>query len=334
MQINDTVAPLARAVNISEENIRVDSYENITWSTTRRRLEVSGFLIDYLIQVLQDDEATELVEVITAENFSNAFIEELAFEFNISTKNFIVESIAAKSSVGSSSSSSRDSWIEVAWVLLFFFVLMFFVGAVGFIVRKRSHKGEHHLLEKENSEEPRTPKGNKRRRRSRRSSKMSEKKLVEEAGDMRIVEDSKQPVEDTVSKETTISERKSIPEAGGEVSLIPLPRGSTITPEESHGLSNTLRKNPTSDQTDRAQQALNFSTLKGEAGQKAKVSKNAPSETELVQPKPLNSNPQQDEDDGDNGSSLNIDSIKSEVSSSKENLRNRGLKRQSSMIEV
>jgi len=60
-QIANTTAPLAKAVNISEELISIDRYSDVA---ILRRLMVSEFKIDYLIEVLERSDATEILEVI------------------------------------------------------------------------------------------------------------------------------------------------------------------------------------------------------------------------------------------------------------------------------
>jgi len=285
-------------------------------------LEVKGFLVDYLIQVLQDEEATKLVEVIMAENFSNTFVQELASEFNISMKNITIESIKAESSVGSkdSNSSRYDSWIQFGKVLSFFFLFLFLVGVVGIVVRRRNQSLERRLLDAEESHERRKPKGNKIRRR-RTHNKMSEKEMIEEAGDMNIVEDSKLPIEDNKEPPKTFS----IPEAGGVESSLPLPRGSTITPEELYGPPNNAGMSSTSDQTDLGQQSQKKPSSTIEVPplveENAKFPQNAPPETELVLPETKNSKSQQDEEDGINGSSVEILDEASEHSSRKTSSR-------------
>jgi len=166
-QISDTIAPLARATNVSDEMISVESYINVTWNVARRRLQISGFSIDYLIQVLQEDDATELIEVVMADNFSSLFIWELALELNISAANITIEGITATSSISSNQKQKSNKWIDIGKVFAVFFALLLVMGIAGLLMRCRAQREQARLLQTY-SYEKRTPRAGKGTRRTRK----------------------------------------------------------------------------------------------------------------------------------------------------------------------
>lgn len=167
-QIADTISPLSRALNVSEEMINIDSYSNITWDISRRRLEVTGFLITYLIQILQADEAEALVQLILSDNFTNEFINELATAFNISVTNVSVESVIAKIIGNSTDETKYELWLVTYMIGIFMCMICILFAIAGYVLRNRALK-KHQPSYKQTykAEEPTRGKQSRPRRRRR-----------------------------------------------------------------------------------------------------------------------------------------------------------------------
>jgi len=108
-EIADTIAPLARVLNVLERMISIYSYAELTLNITG--LEVAGFLIHYVAQVYDTD---ELFGLITADNITNEFAQELATEFNNASCSITVESIIT-TSLRAVSTDGYGQWL-LPWI--------------------------------------------------------------------------------------------------------------------------------------------------------------------------------------------------------------------------
>jgi len=133
-EIADTIAPLARVLNVLERMISIYSYSELTLNITG--LEVAGFLIHYVAQVYDTD---ELFGLITADNITNEFAQELATEFNNASCNITVVSITA-----SRSDASTDGYGQ--WLLPLICGVLIFLLCILCIMylrrRAKSHEEE------------------------------------------------------------------------------------------------------------------------------------------------------------------------------------------------
>jgi len=133
-QIVDTIAPLGRVLNVLQRMVSIYSYAEFTWNITG--LEVAGFLIHYDILVYDTE---ELFELITADNITNEFAQELATEFNNASCNITVVSITA-----SRSDASTDGYGQ--WLLPLICGVIIFLLCILCIMylrrRAKSHEEE------------------------------------------------------------------------------------------------------------------------------------------------------------------------------------------------
>jgi len=122
MQIEQTIEPLRRVLNNSEWMINIATYSAITSNLAdKRRLEVIGFLIHYIVDFLQKHEAEELRKIIMSGSLIKEFAEELATEFDISQGNITVDSIIATGMTGNADTTSRGL---VGWILGLVFCIL------------------------------------------------------------------------------------------------------------------------------------------------------------------------------------------------------------------
>jgi len=147
-QIADTIAPLSKAVNISEEFILIEDY---TVMSVMRSLVVSAFEINYRIQFFKGSDATELLGVIEAENFTDIFVEELALWLNIPEENITIENIIAVLITTSAPKKSIDAWTDLAIIWAIFIPLVLMIGCIGFVVRQYTGRERHKFEEIEYS---------------------------------------------------------------------------------------------------------------------------------------------------------------------------------------
>jgi len=140
-QIEDTVAPLGRVIDVDEWKISIGTYSEVTLNVAgRRRLEAVGFLIHYIVQVLKEDEAKELTNFITAGGITSQFAQELETEFNNPGVNITVESIIAIQMTGVTESKTKTLGLE-GWIFgLFFFILCMLLAAIMFYIVRRYKK--------------------------------------------------------------------------------------------------------------------------------------------------------------------------------------------------
>jgi len=132
MQIADTIAPLGRFLNVSERMISLYSYTEMTWNITG--LEVPGFLINYVVLVYDTEEVFGL---ITADNITNEFAQELATEFNNASCSITVESIR----LGDFSTDGYGQW-WVPWICVVIIFLLCILYITCLTLRAKSDEEE------------------------------------------------------------------------------------------------------------------------------------------------------------------------------------------------
>jgi len=111
-QIAGTRAPLGRVVNVTVENIGIDSYSKLSRDMTG--LEGDGFLIQWLVVLTRKDRTEDLVELIKAGNITKELTQELVTEFNNSNCSMIVENITASSLTNVSTMTLKNDSLLVA----------------------------------------------------------------------------------------------------------------------------------------------------------------------------------------------------------------------------
>jgi len=133
-QIVDTIAPFGRVLNVSQRMVSIYSYAEFTWNITG--LEVAGFLIHYDILVYDIE---ELFELITADNITNEFAQELATEFNNPSCSITVVSITT--SMSDTSTDGYGQWLLplICGVIIFLLCIL----CIMFLRRRaKSHEKE------------------------------------------------------------------------------------------------------------------------------------------------------------------------------------------------
>jgi len=160
-QIEDTVAPLGRVIDVVEWMISIGTYSEVTLNVaSRRRLDVVGFLIHYIVQLLQEDEAEELTNLIRSGGITDQFAQELATEFNISAVNITVESIIAIQMTGVAAESKTLGLL--GWIFgLFFFILCILLVAIMFKIASHYKKLLKSQSPEKNTEDKKEPGDNK-----------------------------------------------------------------------------------------------------------------------------------------------------------------------------
>lgn len=128
LQIADTVTALGRVVNVTGQEIGIDSYYNFSMIMTG--LEVEGFWIRWLVVLPDRDD--ELVEMIDAGNITDDLTQEFATDFNISSCSMIIENLTAESLMDASPLETDDYVLwplicgMIIFVLYFLFVILCF----------------------------------------------------------------------------------------------------------------------------------------------------------------------------------------------------------------
>jgi len=90
-QIADTIIPLGRAVNVTGQEIGIDSY--FKWSSNITDFENDGYFIRWLIVVPTKEINFERVRLMNAKDITNELTQEFENEFNNSNCSMITENI-------------------------------------------------------------------------------------------------------------------------------------------------------------------------------------------------------------------------------------------------
>lgn len=116
-QIAGTIAPLGRVMNVSGQEIGIDSYSKLSRNMTG--LEDDGFWIQWQVVLTREDRTEHLVESIKAGDITKELVSEFETEFNNPNCNMIVESITAWSLKDLSTTATKnDNSPGSLWVVL------------------------------------------------------------------------------------------------------------------------------------------------------------------------------------------------------------------------
>lgn len=143
MQIADTIAPLGRVIDVLEWMISIGTYSEVTSDVvSRRRQEIVGFMVHYIVLLLQEDEAEDLTGLINGGDIKIEFAQELATEFNMPVSNITIGSIIAIAMTGVEDSKTYGL---LGWVFGLLFFILFILLIVIFwryrnVVKAESEK--------------------------------------------------------------------------------------------------------------------------------------------------------------------------------------------------
>lgn len=137
LHIGDTVAVLGRVVNVTGQEIGIDSYYNMNMNMTG--LEVDGFWIRWIVVLPDSDE--ELVEKIDAGNITDELTQEFATEFSISNCSMTIENLTAESLMDATHKETDDflPWPLICGMIVF---VLYFLCVILCFTRKSNQESD------------------------------------------------------------------------------------------------------------------------------------------------------------------------------------------------